>query len=444
MGAGKTAMALSLIRHINATRNPKSKRRTLVVAPKTVVYGTWNQEAHKWENFKDLTLALLHGKDKEKNYLMCDPDIFLINYEGLAFLDSLIKKTRLLRFDTIIFDESSKLKSPSTGRFKICKRMCNSVDRVVLLSGTPSPNSIMDLWSQYFLLDRGHRLGSGITKYRSTFFDQEGFNFKKYTPKNGAPEKVTELVSDITFRVDESELPKVPELQTNVIKFDLPNELQRRYDAIEKEMFLTIDSATQDGVDALNSASMLNLSRQFVQGFVYKDSGGDTKEAVNIHKLKLEVLQETVESLNGQPVMIAYSFKHELVLLKELFGNDIPHIGSGSKPSDISQYEKAWNDKKIPILLCNPASVSHGLNLQHGGHNIIWFSLTYSWEQYTQLIGRLHRQGQVNEVRNHILCASNTVDEFILSKLRAKELGQKLFLDLLYQYRKQKSFILSK
>jgi superfamily II DNA or RNA helicase len=434
MGAGKSAIGLSLIKYLRDS----NEKPTLIVAPKTVVFGTWMQESLKWEQFKHLKIEILHGKNKDSIYLANNADIYLLNYEGLAWLESTIIKHKRINFNTVIFDESSKLKSWSTKRFKICRKLCNSVDRVVLLSATPSPNHYLDLWSQYFLLDKGGRLGKTVSMFRSSYFHEEGYEFKKYILRPGGEKLITEKVSDITFRIDEKELPYIPEMRVNTINVVLDRKTQDAYNKFEKTMFYELESLEEEGIEAFNAASLTQKCRQFAQGFLYHEiEDGKTRKVENVHTHKIDALKDIVEGMNGTPLLIAYNFKHELNMILEALG-DVPVIGSGSKANDIKKYEKLWNDKKLEVLLCNPASVSHGLNLQKGGHHILWFSLTWSWEQYTQLIGRLHRQGQVNNVRNHVLIAKDTIDEAIFMKLKAKEQNQRSFLDALFNYQQKK------
>jgi|9_EtaG_2_1085328.scaffolds.fasta_scaffold00152_4 SNF2 family DNA or RNA helicase len=436
MGAGKTSCTLS---HINYLKNKFKGSTVLIVAPLSVVELTWAQECAKWEQFKDTTIATLHGTNKEKVYLESRPDIFLINYEGLAWLEKCIIKHKLLKFNAIIFDESSKLKSWSTTRFKICKGLCKLVKRVVLLSATPSPNNYLDLWSQYYLLDKGERLGKTISAFKARFFYEVGYNFKEYKIRPECKELIPKLVADITYRIDEAELPSIPELSLNKINVKLTKKLKKKYESLEKDMFYELDSSKDEGIEAFNAASLTGKCRQFVQGFLYHDLVDDLpREVEKIHTLKLDVLKDFVEGMNGEPLLIAYTFRYEYEMLKSALGEDVPHLGSGTPSAKMKEYEKLWNSKELPIMLCNPASVSHGLNLQKGGHNILWYSLTYSWEQYTQLIGRLHRQGQRNEVRNHILLMEDTIDVAVFNKLQAKEQGQRAFLDAIYQYQKTK------
>lgn len=436
MGSGKTSSTLSHIKYLREN----NLKPILIVAPLSVMYGTWGQECDKWLDFCHLDLQILHGSKKEQIYLNTTPDIFLINYEGLAWLENFIGKTKLLKFDTIVFDESSKLKSWSTRRFKICRKLCAAVKRVVLLSGTPSPNHFLDLWSQYYLLDKGQRLSKTITQFKARFFYEVGYEFKEYKIRPECKELLPKIVSDITYRIDESQLPSIPELSINKIEISLTKSLQKKYDDLEKNMFYELKNSQQEGIEAFNAASLTNKCRQFVQGFLYHDTvEGVERKVEAIHDIKLKVLQDLIEGMNGEPVLVAYNFRYEYEMLKSILGEDVPHIGSGTKPQDLKKYESEWNQGKIEVLLCNPASVSHGLNLQQGGHNIIWFGLTYSWEQYTQLIGRLHRQGQVNDVRNHVLLMKNTIDEAVFNKLQAKEQGQRAFLDALYDYQQNKS-----
>lgn len=442
MGAGKTACSLSIIKHRLDNKVDGSKRKaTLIVAPKTVMITTWQNEIAKWVDFNHLTCEVLHGKDKEKTYLETDPDIFIINYEGLDWLKSYVLSVRRLKFNTIIFDESSKLKSWRTSRFKTCKQLCFWVERIVLLSATPTPKNYLDLWSQYFLLDKGQRLEKAVTRFQLLYFNQEGYQFKQHIIKPCGKDRILQKIADITFRIDEKELPELPALRENVINIKFNKQIQQKYEAFEKDMFYQLGNEVE-GVEAITAASLVTKCRQFVQGFLYhvSDDMLNVKQTINIHNTKLEHLEGLLEAFNGEPVIIAYNFREDYHRLWNALKDkyNTAHMGFNSTSEEMKRYESQWNDKQLEVLLCNPQSVSHGLNLQKGGNQIIWYSLTYNWEHYTQLIGRLHRQGQENDVRNHILIAKGTIDEAVYQSLQKKEYSQKDFLKSLYEYQKAK------
>ena len=440
MGAGKTSCTLSMIvHHLDMLTDDTNKKITLVVAPLLVVYLTWRNEVNKFKEFEHLKVDILHGKDKEQTYLNSNADILLINYEGLEWLRNYVLKTKTLRFNSIFFDESSKLKSWSSRRFKVSKQICSWIDRVVLLSATPSPKSLLDLWSQYALLDKGARLEKGITKFKDKYFNQRKYGFG-FDLKDGAEEKILALVADITFRIDNSQLPPVPELTVNKIELEFDKKTYKEYKDFEKTMFYELSNVLDDGVEALSLASLTSKCRQFTQGYLYhtQDDSKD-REIINIHKTKLDFLLELLESLNGEKVIIAYHFKEDYRVLTQALSKlyIVECLDSKTSKEELKEKELAWNNKNIDILLCNPASASYGLNLQQGGNNIIWYGMTYNWEHYTQLIGRLHRQGQENIVRNHIIMIKNTIDEAVFDNLMTKETGQNSFLNSLYKYQKQ-------
>jgi superfamily II DNA or RNA helicase len=419
MGAGKTSI---MLHHIAALQ-----KRFLIVAPTSVMSSTWQNEALKFDTLKHLTFETLHGKDKEHLYLNSKASCFLINYEGLPWLYDTIKKHKKIRFRGMVFDESSALKSPSTVRFKKVRHLAAKVDYVYLLSATPAPNSALDLWSQYYLLDQGLRLGKSFRNYRDKYFNEQGYTFKKYTIKPGAWEEITSAVADVTFRIDDSQLTTKNNLNTVKVAFKLTQSVKEHYDELKDKLVLELRDTL---ITAVNSAVLTSKLRQFVSGFLYDDGAAPHK----IHDLRYQRLVKLLGGeLSDKNTLIAYNFKYELAALQH-FIPDLVHLDS--RHMDRNSIIEAWNAGKIRYLACNPASVSHGLNLQAGGHTIVWLSLTFSLEKYQQLIGRLNRQGQLHSVTNYVLVASNTIDDYIFRALISKKNVQDVFLNFLYDLQK--------
>lgn len=439
VGGGKTACSLSYVCHQLQNNANKERNAGLVVMPKSLLANTWQAQIKNWQQFNHLTCKVLHGSKKQEVYDNTNPDLYLINYEGLDWLVKHCLKSKKLKFNTIIFDESSKLKSWRSERFKICRKLCFWVDNVVMLTATPTPTHFLDLWAQMFLLDRGESLGRTLTSYKSQYFYEEGYRFKTYHLKPNAKEQILKKISKNVFRVDDSEIQNV-DLHNNIIPLKLTSKLQKQYKTLEEDMFYVLNTQTEDVLKINSKVSATGKCRQFIQGFLYKeDIVGEqiTKTTILIHDLKINRLLDLIEEFNGESVLLAYSFRQDYYVLKEALKNyRVAHMGFDTSPKQLKENEHRWNNKEIQILLCNPASVSHGLNLQEGGHNVVWYGLTYNWEHYTQLVGRLHRQGQKNIVRNHILLMENTVDEAVYSSLQRKEHTQKDFLKCLYEYQK--------
>jgi len=438
MGMGKTLITIRWIQRIL----PKVKG-VLVIAPLRTCFSSWPEEMTKWA--PELTYTILHGVNKNKNYNK-DVDVYLINYEGIPWLfDKLkeqFKSAKTVPFRGLVIDEGSMCKSATTKRFKILKKMCDIFPKYrCILSGTPAPNSLLDLWSQYFLLDKGLRLGKFVTNFKREFFyqvDRQGFI---WSIRKGSADIIYKQIEDITYRLDAKDHLNLPDRLDNIIKVKLSKKHLAMYKSLEKDFFMELEESE---VEVFNAASLSMKLRQFVQGALYTDipiGAGEFKRPDGtitrgprayeiIHNEKLKVLTELVEEASGQGILCAIQFKFELDIIKKKFPK-APIIAGGVSASEAGFLIKQWNAGEIPLLLCHPASLSHGVNLQTGSHLIIWYSLTWSLEQYLQFNARLHRQGQQNTVVVHHLVCEDTVDERVIKALKSKFKGQKQLLDYL-------------
>lgn len=440
MGLGKTLITLEWIKALTKEHGVKG---VLVLAPLRTIHSTWPEEIKKWT--PELTYTVLHGADKLTN-LQKDVDIYLMNYEGLPWLldnlKRLFRKSGAVPFRGLVIDEGSMVKSGSTKRFKILKTLCEvfPIWRTIL-SGTPAPNSLLDLWSQYYILDGGARLGQFVTHFKSRFFfqvDRMGF---VWALRPGANTLIYKEIEDITYRLDSEDYLDLPDRIDNVLEIELPKKSMTLYKKLEKEFFLELENA--EDLEVFNAASLSMKLRQVVQGGVYTGTkvgnnlylNPEGKEVkVNpherLHKAKLNVLKALVEEANGQGILCAIQFKFELEMIRELYP-DVAVIAGGCSAIESAKHIKAWNAGELPLLVCHPSSISHGVNLQSGSHILLWYSLTWSLEQYLQLNKRLHRFGQKNVVVVHHLVAKGTVDERVMAALKAKFKGQKALLDYL-------------
>jgi SNF2 family DNA or RNA helicase len=411
MGLGKTLSTLLEL----VDRFPQ---QTLVVGPKRVVETVWAQEAEKWG--LEFSFSLVLGSPPEREAaLRRDADIYLTNFENMIWV-----LERKSDFHTLVVDESSKFKNPESVRFQALRHYLRKFRSRIILTGTPTPNSLLEIWSQIFILDGGERLGVSYGMFRDRFFT---YSFEKgqWFPKQTAKEKIYRLISDIVFRVDRRESPReVPPITYNVLRVPLGPKARRAYEEMENEAFTSWEDATISVAAAIAS---LTKCRQIANGVVYTDDGS----ARVIHKEKLSTCLEVIEEVKS-PLIIAYQYRHEKeVLLKILkrFGVCLP------TPENIVR----WNKGQVPILLLHPQSGGHGLNLQFGGHDLLWFGLSFSYEQFAQTEKRIHdRIGQENPVTVHILEAVDTIDEVMLRVVRAKAEGQADLLDYLYEYKKRK------
>jgi len=416
MGMGKSVITLTAIDELMFNYFEVSK--VLVIAPLRVAESTWDEEAAKWDHLEHLKISKVLGTEKERiNALYTKADIYIINRENVKWLVDKCGKD--WPFDMVVIDELSSFKSHRAQRFKALRKVRPFMKRVVGLTGTPAPNGLIDLWSQIYLLDGGERLGKTITGYRERYFLPDKRNQHivfTYKLKEGAEEAIYEKLSDICVSMKAEDYLKLPERINNIIPIYLPKKAKDKYDQLERDLLLPL----KDSDIVANTAGVLaNKLLQMSNGAVY-DENGDVKE---IHNAKLKALEDSIEAANGKPVLIFYSYKHDLDRIKKHLKRDDLTV------LDTSEDIKNWNEGKIPIMLAHPASAGHGLNLQAGGNIIIWFGLTWSLELYSQANARLYRQGQKQNVIIHHLVAKDTMDEDVMKALEGKEVGQEALLN---------------
>lgn len=426
MGLGKTYMVLKAL--------TKIKRPALIVAPLRTIYTTWPDEIKKWN--LPLTSVIVHGKDKELA-LNAKVDVYLTNFESIPFVydtvAAMFKRHERPHFRTLVIDEGSKVKSHKTKRFDYLKALCAIFPGYrAILSGTPAPNSLLDLWSQYYLLDDGEALGRRYSAFKYTHYEADPYNPYASDIKEGAEEQIYKAITPLTFRLDAKDHLKLPEQTFNYIPVTLSKKLMKHYHTLKRDFIVQINDVNHI---TLNAASLSMKLRQFLQGFMYYETedllpSGLPKRAANeVHTAKVQALKSLVEELN-KPLLCAIQFHHELKMIRKVFP-DVPCIASGTSMADSTLYVKQWNKGQIPLLLCHPASLSHGMNLQDGGSNILWYCNTWSLEQYQQLNKRLHRQGQTKKVFIHHLIVAKTIDDRVTKVLAAKDMTQQRLLDYL-------------
>ena len=397
--------------------------RVLVIAPKRVAEDTWSREHRKWDHLKDLRVSVVCGSAAQrKKALAVDADVYVIGRDNVVWLTEILPDWP---FDMVVIDELSSFKSNQAKRFKALRKVLPRSRRVVGLTGTPSPNSLMDLWAEVYLLDRGERLGKTIGCYREEYFrpgKTDGHVVYSWEPRKGAREKIEKLISDICVSMSAEDYLKLPERIDVEVPVVLTDKERALYDEMEREQILTIGDDADDPVVALNAAGVMGKLLQMANGAVYTEKGN----VVRIHEAKLDALEEIIDTA-GEPVLVFYSYKHD----KTAIENRIKGVREIQGPKDIAD----WNDGKIPVLLAHPASVGYGLNLQDGGHVIVWYGLTWSLEQYQQANARLYRQGQDKPVIIHHLIAEGTVDEQVMRALKHKDTTQAALLTALKERR---------
>lgn len=413
MGLGKTIITLSAIQDL--MYNSFEVEKVLIIAPLRVAETTWLEENLKW-NLNLKIIPVLGKEEKRISALKKSADIYIINRENICWLVNFYKKK--FPFDMLVIDESSSFKNPQSKRFKALKKIRPLIKRIVELTGTPAPNSLMDLWSQIYLLDGGARLGKTLGEYRQKYFtagSRSGYIVYKWIPIKNADKIIYKKISDICVSMKSKDYIKLPPVINNFLKINLSADVEKSYRDFEENLFLSVNEKV---LTASSSAVLANKLLQFANGAVYNDEG----EILKIHDAKINFLAEMIEEIN-QPILIFYWFKHDLERLQKKFSDAIQLKNA----ENISE----WNAGKIKILLAHPASAGHGLNLQYGGNIIVWFSLTWSLEFYQQANKRLHRSGQNKTVIIHHLIAKNTIDETIIKVLENKNLNQENLLSAL-------------
>ena len=410
-------------------------RNALVIAPKRVAEDTWSREQAKWEHLKHLKVVKVMGtKDKRLAALKEQADIYIINRENVEWLVETLG-TRW-RFDAVVIDELSSFKSAKSKRWKALRKVIFGSRYVYGLTGTPASNGYLDLWPEMYLLDHGERLGKTLGAYRSTYFNpgaHKGHVVFEWRLKPGARERIDARLSDICLSMSKEDWLDLPERTYNTIPVRLDSKARKLYDQFKRDKILPLvheheklavaqgmdyDTAVVGDMAAQVSGKLL----QMANGAVYDDDG----EVFHIHDAKLDMLAEIADTSAGQPILVFYNYKHDLKRLQERFPDAVKMGGE-----DVIS---AWNRGEIPMLLCQPASAGHGLNLQDGGHIIVWFGLTWRLELCQQANDRLHRMGQRSAVIVHHLVAEDTIDEKVMAALTAKDATQKGLLDALKQY----------
>lgn len=415
MGLGKTVITLTAIEQLIYDRFEVN--RVLIIAPKRVAEDTWSREHEKWDHLKHLRLSKVLGNpDQRLKAVDADADIYVIGRDNTAWLVDHWLRERRWPYDMIVIDELSGFKSPDAKRWKALKKTLKVTRRVVGLTGTPSPNGLMDLWGQMYLLDQGERLGRTLGEYRATYFTpgaHQGYVVYKWTARPGAQKVIEAKISDICMSMSADDYLTLPKRIDNVIRLKLNEKQLGAYKKMESEQLLKIDDDT--AVVALNAAAVMTKLLQIASGQVYDDKG----KAVVIHDVKLKALAEIIED-STSPVLVFYSFRSDAERIKRA----IKGVRELETAEDIAE----WNAGRISVLLAHPASVGYGLNLQDGGHIIVWYGLTWSLELYQQANARLHRQGQQKPVIVHHLIAEGTVDEQVMRALQTKDTSQAALL----------------
>lgn len=411
MGLGKTVITLTAINDLRFNRWAVS--RCLVVAPKKVAEATWQREAEQWDHLKHLRIISVLGSVQKRIRALNTPgDIWVINRENIPWLVDYYRNS--WPFDMVVLDESSSFKSSKAKRFKSMKLVRPRIRRLVELTGTPAPNGLEDLWAQIYLLDEGKRLGKTITGFREAYFTQDwahpGQQYRTYSPQDGAEGRIQQAISDICISMKAEDYLELPDYIEDIVPVALDAKALKAYKTLERDMLLTVDTET---ITAQSAAVLNGKLLQICSGAVYDTAGN----VVEIHRCKIEAFLEVVEQLHGEHALVFYWFQHERDRLLAALENTGFRIRVYRGPED----EKDWNSGEIDLLLAHPASCGYGLNLQAGGHHIIWYGYpNWALEIYQQANKRLHRQGQKFPVIAHHLVVQGGMDEAVVDALHDK------------------------
>lgn len=417
MGLGKTAVLLTALDYF--IYKDFSVRKPLIIAPKKVIESTWSDEVEKWDHLRHLKLVKIHGSQKERlEALKQKGDIYLVSRDNIAWLNS--HYMTAWPYDFVGVDESSSFKNHKSQRFRAIKMARPFIKRAVIMSGTPAPNGLSDLWAQMYILDQGKRLGENISEYRNEYLYPEptkGFETRKYSATDSNSQRVFKQIADICISMKSEDYQKLPPRIEQVHKVVLPDETKKRYREFEKTQVLKAYEEAGNDIAAINAGALTMKLLQFANGAVYENNSRNYQV---VHDEKLEAMGEIIEAVQvqGEPLLIAYQYQHDLERLKKRFGG---HKYDGE--NDV----KRWNNKEFDIMYLQ-ANQGIGLNLQAGGCHVAHFGMNYNLESWLQFNKRLHRLGQTKPVYIHKLLTVGTIDIDVCRAIDNKDAGQEAML----------------
>ncbi len=386
----------------------------LVIAPKKVAEGTWTKEKDKWDHTRMLRVSPVLGSQAKRIRALNTPaDIYIINRENVVWLVDYYRNS--WPFDMVVVDESSSFKSHKAKRFKALASVGGHIDRMVELTGTPSPNGLDDLWAQVFLLDGGERLGKRYTQFRERYFDpgDRGNNvIYNYKAKPGSEDSILGRISDICVSMKAEDYLQLPAITYHQVPVMLDGKAEKAYRDLERKMVLELPEDEEE-ISVTSATALSNKLLQLGNGALYDED----RNVHEIHNCKIEAFLELIESLQGKPALVFYNFQHDKVRILKALEKSKLRV----RELKTTQDEDDWNSRQIDILLAHPASAAYGLNLQQGGNHVIWFGLTWNYELYSQANKRLHRQGQTERVIIHHLVCTGTRDEDVMEALQRKD-----------------------
>jgi SNF2 family DNA or RNA helicase len=428
-GLGKTSITLAAIKVL---LKEGVLEKVMIIAPLRVCYSVWPREIDKWVDFQHITYAICHGPDKE-TAIRKDVNIYLVNPEGLEWF---LENWKLVKPDTLVVDESTKFKNMKSLRSKVLAGFLPKFKRRWILTGTPAPNGLLDLFGQMYIVDLGLALGRFITHYRNTYFDSTGFGGYTWKLREGSDRLIYKKLKPYVLRLQAEDYLDLPDIVENDVVVVLPPKAMVVYEKMEEEAFAELDKETV--INAANAAAATGKCRQIANGGAYIENG----KYVDLHTVKLEALESILEERGGRPVLVAYEFKHDYERACRYFKTKFPVIGGGTSAKMADKHVQAWNAGDLPVLWVHPASAGHGLNMQgcDEADCIVWFTPTWDRELYDQLVARLRRQGsKLKRLYVHRIVGYLTVDFAVLRAITKKDAVQRGLLDALRTYRKEKT-----
>ena len=424
MGLGKTASTLHAVDRL--FREGESSG-VLVVAPLRVANLTWPAEVEKWDDFSYMRVANLRTREGKEHLRKRDAHLYTCNYEMLPAVSNIENPP----WDTVVFDELTRAKGHNSKRINEYRKEAYKLARRWGLTGTPAPNSYMELFAQIRLLDEGKRLGRSFHAFRNCWFRPTDFMEYNWEARPGAVEEILERISDLALVQRSSDFSDVADMILEEHEVPLPPDARKAYDQMERDLLLQLKEST---VLAPNAAVLAGKLLQMTGGAVY-----DLEKRVHlIHDAKIEATKKLCKKLNPEPVLIACNYQHE----QDRLSKAIPgatRFDSATTPKAQADLLARWNAGKIPALVLHPRSGGHGLNMQEGGRHVLWYSLPYSREEYDQLNARLHRSGQKDEVIIHHLVSPGTIDDAVAETLKTRGEDQRALLAVLHNLQKLRS-----
>jgi SNF2 family DNA or RNA helicase len=438
MGLGKTVITLTSLAHLIRTQ---FLRGVIIVAPIRVIRLVWRQEAAKWEHTKHLRFSMVTGtKDQRTRALLRPADIYMINYENLGWLAEtlqtyFVKKDKPMPFNGVVWDEISKCKNSATNRVKAVKKILDKFDWTTGLTGTPASNGYKDLHGQFLVVDKGQRLGTSKTQFKTRFYRKVGPY--KELPYDDTEDTIKKLIGDITLEMSAEDYNPLPDLMVNNIEIEMPDDLRAKYEKMEKEFFIQLDSGTT--VEAFNQASLTNKCLQFSNGAMYPIPGMPLWEPV--HDLKLQALEDIIDEANGSPILCAYAYRSDAARIMEKFKHLDPiNLTECKSETSLTNAMHRWKTGDCQLMIGHPASMGHGIDgLQKNGHILVWYGLNWSLDLYEQFNARVRRQGQGVPVICHRIMCQATLDQAQALALDDKATTQAGLRNAIKEYRISKN-----